>query len=100
MKFKLKNGMEIDLHDEDIKAIGKMADEEFDFEEMEEYFKDLHKHAIANLERISEMIITDENSIDLAAVNVMKNGTYMDFAKFMRYSRDYDIAKHLLESVK
>lgn len=100
MKFKLKNGMEIDLHDEDIKAIGKMADEEFDFEDMEDYFKDLHKHAISNLERISEMIITDENSIDLAAVNVMKNGTYMDFAKFMRYSRDYDIAKHLLESVK
>jgi hypothetical protein len=100
MKFKLKNGMEVDLHDEDIKAIGKMADEEFDFEDMEEYFKDLHKHATSNLERISEMIITDENSIDLAAVNVMKNGTYMDFAKFMRYSRDYDIAKHLLESVK
>lgn len=100
MKYKLKSGIEVDLHEDDIKGISKLNDDEFDFEDMEEYFSDLHKHATANLERISEMIITDEDDIDLAAVNVMKNGTYMDFAKFMRYSRDYDIAKHLLESVK
>lgn len=100
MKYKLKSGMEVDLHEDDIKAISEKFKEEFGFEDMTEYFADLHKHAISKLEHISEMIITDEDSIDLAAVNVMKNGTYMDFAKFMRYSRDYDISKHLLESVK
>jgi uncharacterized protein YbaP (TraB family) len=100
MKYKLKNGIEVDLHDEDIMAISKMHGDDFDFEDMKEYFEELHKHAISKLEHISEMIITDEDSIDMAAVNVMKNGTYMDFAKFMRYSRDYDISKHLLESAK
>jgi hypothetical protein len=46
------------------------------------------------------MVISDEDSIDLAAEHVAKHGTYMDFVKFLRYSRDYDIAYHILESVK
>lgn len=73
MKFKLKNGMEVDLHDEDIKTImntyKSWQDEEVDFKDMEKYFKDLHKHAISKMETISQMVISDEDSIGLAAVN-------------------------------
>lgn len=49
---------------------------------------------------ISESIITDEDSIDKAAEKVIRYGTNMDFVKFMRYARDYDIAYHSLESFK
>ena len=100
MKFKLKNGMEVDLHDEDIKTIGKMAEEEFDSEKMLKYFEDLHKHAISKMETISEKVITDEDSIDIAAEYVAKNGTYKDFVKFLRYEMDANVSMHSLESFK
>lgn len=101
MKYKLKSGIEVDLTEEDIKAIVKLHEnEEFDIDEMSEYFHNLHKHAISKMEMISEMIITDEDSIDVAAEHVMKYGTYMDFAKFMRYELDFNLAYHILESVK
>ena len=92
--------MEIQLHDEDVKKISQMYEEEFDFEEMQNYFKDLHKHAISKMEHISQHLISDEDSIDIAAEYVAKNGTYMDFVKFLRYARDYDISYHLLKSTK
>ena len=105
MKFKLKNGMEVDLHDDDIKTIMNTYKswqdaEEFDSDKMLKYFEDLHKHAISKMETISEKVITDEDSIDIAAEHVAKHGTYKDFVKFMRYSRDYDIAWHILQSFK
>lgn len=103
MKYKLKNGMEVDLHDEDMKAISHMYKEwedEFDAEQMKEYFHNLMKHAVAKMQMISESIITDEDSIDKAAEKVIRYGTNMDFVKFMRYARDYDIAYHSLESFK
>lgn len=100
MKYKTKAGVQVQLHEEDIKAINKMAEDEFDFEEMEDYFKDLHKHAISKMEHISEHIITDEDSIDIAAEYVAKNGTYKDFVKFLRYAMDHNLAYHLLESTK
>jgi hypothetical protein len=75
-------------------------DGDFDFDGMDKYFKDLHQHAISKMEHISEHIITDEDSIDIAAEYVAKNGTYMDFVKFLRYARDYDISYHILNSVK
>lgn len=105
MKFKLKNGMEVDLHDEDIKTIMNtykswQDEEEVDFKDMEKYFKDLHKHAISKMETISQMVISDEDSIDLAAEHVAKHGTYMDFVKFIRYELDANTAYHILESVK
>ena len=101
MKYKLKNGMQVDLHDEDMKAISHMyKEEEFDISEMTKYFEDLHKHAVSKMEHISQHIITDEDSIDLATEYVAKHGTYMDFVKMLRYSRDYDISMHILESVK
>ena len=101
MKYKTKAGVEIELHEQDIKAISKMYnEEEFKFEDMEEYFKDLHKHAISKMEHVSDLIITDEDSIDIAAEYVAKNGTYKDFVKFLRYYFDWDISYHLLESVK
>lgn len=100
MKYKTKAGMEIQLHDEDVKKISQMYEEEFDFEEMQNYFKDLHKHAISKMEHISEHIITDEDSIDIAAEYVAKNGTYKDFVKFLRYAMDHNLAYHLLESTK
>lgn len=100
MKYKLKSGLEVDLHEEDMKAIAEMYEGKFDFEEMEEYFKDLHKHAISKMEHISNHVITDEDSIDIALAHVAKYGTYHDFVKMLRYARDYDISYHLLESIK
>lgn len=99
MKYKTKAGVEVELHEEDVKAISKM-NKEFDFEKMEDYFKELHKHAMTKMQHISQHIVTDEDSIDKAAEYVAKFGTYEDFVKFIRYARDYDIAYHLLESVK
>ena len=49
---------------------------------------------------ISEHIITDEDSIDIAVEYVAKYGSYKDFVKMLRYSRDYDISYHILESGK
>lgn len=99
MKYKTKAGVEVELHEEDVNAISKM-NKEFDFEKMEDYFKELHKHAMTKMQHISQHIVTDEDSIDKAAEYVGKFGTYEDFVKFLRYARDYDIAYHLLESVK
>lgn len=101
MKYKLKNGLEIDLHEEDIKNISEMHErEDFDFEDMEEYFKDLHKHAISKMEMISHKVITDEDSIDMAMEYVAKFGSYNEFAKMLRYMADYNLAFHLLEASK
>lgn len=100
MKYKLKSGVEVDLHEDDIKAISEKFKEEFGFEDMAEYFADLHKHAVSKLEHISEMIITDEESIDKAFLYVMRNGSYYDFIQMLRYYMDWDISNHLLESVK
>lgn len=107
MKFKFKNGMQVDLHEDDMKSIYKMykdwskeEDIEFDTSEMTKYFEDLHKHAVGKMEHISQHIITDEDSMDLAIEYVAKNGTYMDFVKMLRYARDYDISVHILESFK
>ena len=100
MKYKLKNGIEVDLHDEDIMAISKMHKEDFDFEDMEEYYEELHKHAISKMEHISECIITDEDSIDKAITHVMRYGNYSDFVQMLRYYMDWDISNHILTSVK
>lgn len=105
MKFRLKNGTQIDLHDDDIKTIMNTYKdwkdaEQFDSEQMLKYFEDLHKHAVGKMEHISQHIIKDEDSMDLAIEYVAKNGTYMDFVKMLRYARDYDIAYHVLESFK
>lgn len=99
MKYKLMNGQQVQLHEEDIKKISNM-NLNFDIKKMENYLKDLHKHAIDKMERVSETIITDENSADIALENVLRNGTYIDFAKFLRYYSDMNISYHLLESVK
>lgn len=48
MKYKTKAGVEVELHEEDVKAISKM-NKEFDFEKMEDYFKELHKHAMTKM---------------------------------------------------
>lgn len=60
----------------------------------------MHTKAIKEMEHISEHIITDEDSIDLAVEYVAKYGSYKDFVKMLRYVRDYDIAYHILQSVK
>lgn len=99
MKYKTKAGVEVELHEEDVKAISKM-NKEFDFEKMEDYFKELHKHAMTKMQHISQHIVTDEDSIDKAAEYVAKFGTYEDFVKFIRYEMDANTAYHLLESVK
>lgn len=100
MKYKLKSGLEVELHEEDMKAIAEMYYDDFDFEEMEDYFKELHKHAISKMEHISNHVITDEDSIDMALAHVAKYGTYHDFVKMLRYEMDANVAYHLLESTK
>lgn len=103
MKIKLKNGAEVQLHEQDMEKIYHMWKEhvaEFDFDDMEKYFKQIHKHAMQKLEMISQTVITDENSIDFAMEKVLKYGTSEDIAKFLRYSSDANLAYHLLESVK
>ena len=100
MKFKLKNGMEVDLHDEDIVAISKMHDNKFDFEEMKEYYEDLHKHAISKMEHVSQHLISDEESIDKSFLYVMRHGSYYDFIQMLRYYMDWDISYHTLQSTK
>ena len=47
MLFKTERGIEVELSEHDINKIMAMKGvSKFDFEEMTEYFKDLHKHAI------------------------------------------------------
>lgn len=103
MKFKLKNGSQIQLHDEDMEKIYQMwkqHDDEFNFDDMEKYFHDIHKHAMQKMQMISDTVLTDENSIDMAMEKVLKYGNAKDIAKFMRYAFDANVAYHLLESVK
>ena len=49
MKIKLKNGAEVQLHEQDMEKIYHMWKQhvaEFDFDDMEKYFKQIHKHAL------------------------------------------------------
>ena len=101
--MKLKNGAEVQLHDEDMEKIYKLWKEqidEFDFDDMEKYFHEIHKHAMQKMQMISDMVLTDENSIDMAMEKVLKYGNTKDIAKFLRYAFDANVAYHLLESVK
>lgn len=101
MLFKTERGIEVELSEHDIKKIvGTKCLTGQSFDDMTEYFKKLHAHAIKKMEDISEHIITDEDSIDLAVEYVAKYGSYKDFVKMLRYARDYDIAYHILESSK
>ena len=101
MQFKTERGIDVELSEHDINKIMTMKGvSKFDFEEMTEYFKDLHKHAIDKMQMISEHIITDEDSIDLAVEYVAKYGSYKDFVKFLRYQMDYNLAWHILESLE
>lgn len=103
MQFKTERGIDVELSEHDIKKLMAMkgvSNGDFDFENMEKYFKDLHKHAIDKMEHISQHIITDEDSIDLAVEYVAKYGSYKDFVKFLRYEMDHNLAYHILESVK
>ena len=60
MKYKTKSGVEVDLHDEDIKQIHDMYSKgNFDPDKLETYFKDMYKKAHMNLEMISEYTIDE-----------------------------------------
>ena len=101
MLFKTERGIEIELSDHDVKKIiGTKNLSGTNFDKMQEYFKKMHAKAIKEMEHISEHIITDEDSIDLAVEYVAKYGSYKDFVKFLRYQMDHNLAYHILESVK
>lgn len=100
MKYKTKAGVQVQLHEEDIKAINKMAEDEFDFEDMEEYFEEMKKKAISKMEHVSQHLISDEESIDKSFLYVMRHGSYYDFIQMLRYYMDWDISNHILTSVK
>lgn len=100
MKYKFKNGQELEVTEEDLRELNKMFGSEVDFEEMKEYYEDLHKHAISKLEHISQHLISDEESIDKSFLYVMRHGSYYDFIQMLRYYIDWDISHHILESLK
>ena len=102
MKYKLKSGMQVELHDEDIKGISKLDSQhqQFSGKDMKQYFQYLHTHAMQKMQHISDHIVTDQNSIDAAAEYVMKFGTFKDFVKFIRYQMDANVAYHVLQSLK
>lgn len=104
MRYKTEHGIELDLTERDIRDITAMSKKNGVknnvFDDMEEYFKHLHKKSVEHMEKISEHVITDEDSIDIAVEYVAKNGTYNDFIKMLRYEMDYNLAYHILESAK
>lgn len=101
MKIKLKNGTEVDLHDEDIKMIHDMYSKgNFDAEKLEHYFKEMHKKAHMNLEMISDYTIDTEKDMKDALTKVIKYGTEDEVADFIIESIECKVSKMILESME
>lgn len=99
MKVKLKNGTEVDLHDEDMKMIAEMYKDQFDAEKLEHYFKDMHKKAHMNLEMISDYTIDTEKDMKDALSKVLKYGDEDEVADFIIESIECKVSKMILESM-
>lgn len=100
MKVKLKNGSEVDLHDEDIKMISEMYKVNFDPNKLETYFKDMHKKAHMNLEMISDYTIDTEKDMKDALSKVIKYGDEDEVADFIVEAIECKVSKMILESME
>ena len=100
MKVKLKNGSEVDLHDEDIKMISEMYKVNFDPNKLETYFKDMHKKAHMNLEMISDYTIDTEKDMKDALSKVIKYGDEDEVADFIVEAIECKVSKMISESME
>lgn len=100
MKVKLKNGSEVDLHDEDIKMISEMYKGNFDPNKLETYFKDMHKKAHMNLEMISDYTIDTEKDMKDALSKVIKYGDEDEVADFIVEAIECKVSEMILESME
>lgn len=103
MKYKLKNGVEVDLHDEDMKAISELynKDKEFDSEKLLKYFHDMWNKSKLNLEVISEESDLDtEKQLKETYCHVMKYGSAYDIADFTVELMEYMISKMIIKSME
>lgn len=104
MQVKLKNGKMLDLSEEQIKEIlhtyRDWAENSFDAEKLEEYFKEMYKKAHMNLQMISQMTIETEGDMKDALIVVMKYGTRADVADYIIEAIECKVSKMILESME
>lgn len=100
MKYRLKSGVEVDLHDEDIAAISKMNKGEFDFQKLQHYFKDMHDKAHMNLQMISEDTIQSEKDMKKSLSKVIKYGSEEQIADYIIEAIECKVSYMLLQSMK
>lgn len=99
MKFKTEKGVQVQLSEADIMQISKHNKSQFDSGKLTDYFHEIKEHAVKKLQHISERMIIDQKDVYNNLACVMKHGTYQDAAHYIKYAVDYDIAKHILESM-
>lgn len=103
MQVKFKSGKTVDLSEDEIKEVLHMykdwAENKFDAEKLENYFKEMHKKAHMNLEMISEETIESEKDMKDALVRVMKYGSTSDVADYIIEAIECKVSKMILESM-
>lgn len=101
MKIKLKNGTEVDLHDEDIKMIHDMYSKgNFDAEKLEHYFKEMLSKSETNMCMISEQENSSEKEIKQSLTKVIKYGTEEEVADFIIEAMEFMISHMIIESME
>lgn len=100
MKYKTKSGVEVELHDEDIKAISEMYEPKFDASKLEHYFTDMWKKAHMNLEMIADESIDTEKDMKMSLAKVLRFGSEDEVADFIIEAIECKVSYMLLESMK
>ena len=100
MRIKLKNGTEVDLHDEDMKMIAEMYKDQFDPDKLEKYFHDMWKKAHMNLEMISDYTIETEKDLKDALSKVIKYGDEDEVSDFIIEAIECKVSKMIIESME
>lgn len=100
MKIKLKNGTEVDLHDEDIKMISEMYKGNFDPNKLETYFKDMLSKSETNMCMISEKENSSEKEIKQSLTKVIKYGTEEEVADFIIEAMEFMISHMIIKSME
>ena len=100
MKYKTKAGVDVELHEDDMKAISEMYGKKFDADKLESYFNEMHKKAHMNLEMISDDTIDTEKDMKHSLTKVLKYGTEEEVADFIIEAIECKVSKMILESMK
>jgi len=101
MKYKLKSGQEVELHDDDIKEISSWTKSStFDASKLEHYFTDMHKKAHMNIEMISDETIETERDMKMALAKVIRFGSEDEIADFIIEAIECKVSKMILESME